>query len=479
MAEITLDPPTHEGHPNRWRILAVLCSALCIVVLDNTILSVAVPSVGEQLGASESQLQWIVASYGLVIAALLLPLAGIGDRFGRRRLLLIGVVGFGTASALASLAQSPNQLVAARALMGIGGAATMPATLAVLSNVFADHERPRAIALWSGASSLAAAAGPVIGGFLLNHFWWGSVFLVNVPFTALVFFLAWRLVPDSRDPATPPLDRVGSGLWSLALALLLLALIELGERGWSDPLVYGPIMVGVALLLAFGAWERHTPHPLLSPKALAQPRMQAGIVVIPILFFVVFGLQFVATQWLQGVRELSPLAAGACFVPHAAAVLVGSFNSTRLSERIGLGPAVALGMSIMAVSLAVPLVFGVTVASLVVGVSLLGIGMGFGCPPGVELIMGSVPPEQAGQAAGVNETIVEAGGALGVAVMGSVLTAAAGGAAAIAHDHLVGPGGPAAKANFTQALNMPLAVGIGLLVLGIVVTLRRGTGQGR
>jgi EmrB/QacA subfamily drug resistance transporter len=472
VTQANADPTPATGHPDRWRILVVLCAALCIVVLDNTILSVAVPSVGAQLGASESHLQWIVAAYGLVIAALLLPLAGIGDRYGRRRLLLVGIVGFGVASALASFAQSANQLVAARALMGVGGAATMPATLAVLSNVFPEHERPRAIALWSGVSSLAAAAGPVIGGFLLDHFWWGAVFLVNVPFTALVFAGAWRLVPDSKDPATPPLDRIGSVIWSCSLGLLLLACIEGGERGWGAPIVVGPAVVGLVLLGTFGWWERRTPHPLLSPAALAHPKMQAGIVVVPVLFFTVFGLQFVTTQWLQGVRGLTPLAAGACFVPHAAAVLVGSLSTTRISERIGLARTVVGGMSVMAAGLLIPAVAGISLATMIAAVVVLGFGMGVGCPAGVELIMGSVPPEQAGQAAGVNETIVEAGGALGVAVMGSVLTAAAGGAAAISHHHLV-TGGEAARANFTDALATPLLVGIGALALGIVVTLWR------
>lgn len=480
MARPGVDPQpdrTHaDGHPDRWKILGVLCAALCIVVLDNTILSVAVPSIGDDLGASESQLQWIVAAYGLVIAGLLLPLAGIGDRTGRRRLLLIGVAGFGLASAGAALATTAEQLIVARGLLGIGGAATMPATLAVLGDVFPPGERARAIALWSGVSSVAAAGGPVVGGLLLEHYWWGSVFLVNVPVTLAVFVAAWRLVPDSRDPSTPKMDLPGTALWTAALVLVLFGVIEGGELGWGSPIVVSTIVVGALLLGAFAWWERRTDYPLLSPSTVADPRMQAGMVVVPVLFFSVFGMQFVITQWLQGVQDLSPLAAGACFVPHAAAVFIGSMSSTRIVDRVGLARTAALGMSVMIAALVFGAAWPAGLASIVGAVVLLGLGLGLSCPAAVELIMGSVPPEQGGQSAGVNETIVEAGGALGVAVLGSVLGAAAGGAGRIAPEHLTGPGAEEARQRFTDALAAPMWVAAALLVVAIVVVLRRTRG---
>ncbi len=475
------DAPAAEGHPDRWRILAVLCAALCIVVLDNTILSVAVPSVGKALRADETALQWITAAYSLVLAAFLLPLAGLGDRFGRKGLLLIGVVLFGCASAGAAFAASSGQLIVARGLMGIGGAATMPATLAVLGNVFADHERGRAIAVWSGTSALASGAGPIVGGLLLNHFWWGSVFLVNVPVTIGVFVAVAFLVPTSKDPATPPVDVVGSVIWSGALALLLLAVIEGGDRGGLDARVIGGAVVGLSLLAAFGWWERRSDHPLLAPAAVADHRMQAGMVAVPVIFFCVFGAQFVFTQWLQGVRGFSPLAAGLCFVPNAAFVLIGSLLSTRLVARVGLGRASATGILVLAAAFALGAAFHGGVAPVVVAISLVGLGVGLGCPPGVELIMGSVPPEHVGQAAGVNETIVEAGGAFGIAVMGTVLALAAGGVGSIAPDQLVGPAGVAARQHFTDALAAPLLTGIALLLVAAVVVVRRthGTAAGR
>lgn len=466
-------PEPAAGHPQRWKILAVLCSALCIVVLDNTILTVALPRIKAELGAGESQLQWIVATYGLIIAALLLPLAGIGDRFGRRKLLLVGALVFGLTSALAAFARTPGELIIARGLMGLGGAATMPATLAVLSNIFPPHERPRAIGIWSAVAGVAAAAGPVTGGILLTHFWWGSVFLVNVPVCALVFLFARRLVPESSDPATPPLDLAGSVLWSVALGLLLLAFIFVGEHGWLDVAVIGPMVVGAVLLLAFAAWERRCPHPLLSPAAMSVPRMQAGIVVIPAVFFTVFGLQFVFTQWLQEVRALGPLAAGAVFVPHSVAVLCASLLFPRVAGRLGLGRAAALGMGLMGIAvllgLALPIGLGVIVAL----VTVLGLGMGTAAPAGTELIMGSVPPEHAGQAAGMNETIVEAGGALGVAVLGSVLTVAAGGADAVSHDALTGPGADAARDAFTNAIGAPLIAALVVLGAAVLITIVR------
>ena len=475
-ADLPSGTPAFEGHPDRWKILIVLCAALSIVVLDNTVLAVAVPSIGGALAASERQLQWIVAAYGLVLAALLLPLAGLGDRFGRKGLLLTGVAIFGATSAVAALAASADQLLVARGVLGLGGAATMPATLAVLSNVFPTHERARAIAVWSGASSLAAATGPLLGGFLLAHFWWGSVFLVNVPVTAAVFVAAWHLVPNSKDPSAPPIDIVGSAIWFGSLGLLLFAIIEGADRGWLDPVTLGTGIGGALLLVAFAAWERHTPFPLLSPKAVADRRMQAGMVAVTVMFFAVFGLQFVFTQWLQGVADLTPLAAGLCFLPHALAVLIGSLQSTRIGRRIGLGPASMVGMGAMAGSLLVGAAGHGNLAAILVAIVGLGLGIGLGVPPAVELIMGSVPPEQAGQAAGVNETIVEAGGALGIAVLGSMLAVAAGGSGRVAPDVLAGPDGAAARQTFTDALATPILVAVAVLVVAAIVVYRRTRG---
>ncbi len=469
-------PPTpvlHPGgHPDRWRILAVLCAALCIVALDNTILAVAVPSVGTALGADETALQWITAAYSLVLAALLLPLAGLGDRFGRKGLLLVGLSLFGLASVAAALATTSAQLVAARGLMGVGGAATMPATLSVLGNVFPDHERGRAIAVWSGVASIAGGAGPLVGGLLLAHFWWGSVFLVNVPIIIGVFLAAALLVPTSKDPASPPVDVVGSVLWAAALALVLFALIEGGESGLADVRIPALLAAGTALLVVFAWWERRSDHPLLSPSVVADRRMQAGMVAVPVVFFCVFGAQFVLTQWLQGVRDLSPLAAGLCFVPNGVLIFTGSLLSTRVVAALGLARAAAAGLLLIAAALASGAAFHAGVAPVVVAIAVAGLGVGLAVPPSVELIMGSVPPQQAGQAAGINETIVETGGALGIAVLGTILAIAVGGVGTISPDQLAGPGAEAARQRFTDALAVPLLTAAGLCVVAAAAVVR-------
>jgi EmrB/QacA subfamily drug resistance transporter len=452
--------------------LAVLCAALCIVALDNTILAVAVPSVGTALGADETALQWITAAYSLILAALLLPLAGLGDRFGRKGLLLVGLTLFGLASAAAALATTSAQLVVARGLMGVGGAATMPATLSVLGNVFPDHERGRAIAVWSGVASIAGGAGPIVGGFLLAHFWWGSVFLVNVPIILGVFLAAAAVVPTSKDPASPPVDVIGSVLWAAALGLVLYALIEGGEAGGTDARILVLATLGVALLGVFAWWERRSDHPLLSPSVVADHRMQAGMVAVPVVFFCVFGAQFVLTQWLQGVRGLSPLAAGLCFVPNGVLIFTGSLLSTRVVAVVGLGRAAAGGLLLLAAALTSGAAFHAGLVPVVVAVAVAGMGVGLAVPPSVELIMGSVAPEQAGQAAGINETIVETGGALGIAVMGTVLAIAVGGVGTISPDQLAGPDGAAARQQFTDALSVPLLTASGLCVLAAVAVVR-------
>ncbi len=461
-----------DGHPGRWRILAVLCAALCIVALDNTILAVAVPRLGTALEADETELQWITAAYSLVLAALLLPLAGLGDRFGRKGLLLVGLTLFGVASVAAALASTSAQLVVARGLMGVGGAATMPATLAVLGNVFPDHERGRAIAVWSGVASIAGGAGPIVGGVLLEHFWWGSVFLVNVPVIGGVFVAAAILVPTSKDPASPAVDLVGSVLWAAALALVLFALIEGGEAGGIDGRILTMAGVGVALLAVFAWWERRSAHPLLSPAVVADRRMQAGMVAVPVIFFCVFGAQFVLTQWLQGVRGLSPFAAGLCFVPNGVLIFSGSLLSTRLVAGVGLGRAAATGLVVLAGALTAGAALHAELAPVVVAIAVAGLGVGLAVPPAVELIMGSVGPEQAGQAAGINETIVETGGALGIAVMGTVLALAVGGVGTIAPDQLAGPEGEEARRHFTDALATPLLAAATICLLAAMAVVR-------
>jgi MFS family permease len=411
------------GHPRRWLALAVLCLALAMIVIDNTILAVAIPSIARELHASESDLQWIGTSYGLVLAGLLLPVAVLGDRHGRKGLMLIGLAIFGAASGAASLSNTPAQLAVARGVMGVGGACTMPATLSVLGNVFSEQERPRAIAIWSGVAGLGSAVGPILGGLLLARFWWGSVFLVNVPLAAVAIVAAAVLVPTSRDPSRRPLDAQNALCWWGALTATLIAIIEGPVRGWLSPTVLIAVIAAVVLGFEFLRRERTSRGPLIPRDSARDPRLRWGAATMASLFFAAFGTQFILTQWLQGPKKLSALGAGIYFVPMAAAGFVASLRNPRLVARFAHGAVAATGLVSMAAgALSAAIAVGRdNFAGVVVGAVLVGWGIGQTAASGAEVIMSSAPPEQAGAAAGVNETIVEAGGALGIAVVGSVL----------------------------------------------------------
>jgi MFS family permease len=417
-----------EGHPRRWYALSVLCLALGMVALDNTILNVAIPNIAGQLHADESHLQWISTSYGLVLAGLLLPLAVVGDRQGRKGLLIIGLLLFGAASGVAALARTPVELALCRGAMGVGGACTMPATLSLLGNLFNDAERGVAIAIWSATAGLASAAGPIVGGLLLHTFWWGSVFLVNLPVAAAGVVCALLIVPRSRDRASPPLDLVSSLAWWVALTCALVAIIEGPVRGWTSPIVLGAGALALAVFALFCSNERTSTRPLVGMAAALDGRLQGGVATMSAMFFAVFGVQFVVTQWLQGPRRHSALFAGMCFVPSAIANLAAALMNPRWTRRWGHAPVAAAGMVVMtAGALATTAAVATSaVGAVPVGVLLLGAGVGIASPSGAELIMSSVPAERAGSAAGVNETVIEASGALGVAALGTVLAAGVG-----------------------------------------------------
>ncbi len=411
------------GYPRRWRALGVLCLALSVIVIDNTILAVAFPSIQRGLHTSEAGLQWIGSSYGLVLAGLLLPLAVVGDRRGRKGLLMLGLVIFGAASAAAAFAPTAAWLAVARGVMGVGGACTMPSTLSVLGNIFPAEERGRAIAVWSGVGGTATAVGPVVGGLLLAHFWWGSVFLVNVPVVIVTLVLAARWVPRSHDPASPPVDRWSALLWWGALTAVIVAIIEGPQRGWGSPLVIAAAVGGVLLLFGFARREEHSSQPLIEDDTRRDPRLRWGAAVISALFFGVMGTQFVLTQWIQGPEGHSALAAGLYFVPTALLSLVFSLLSPGWAARVGYGRMAGIGLAATALGAMVAAlsVVGGDLAGVVAAGALIGAGIGMAAVSGVEMIMSSARPERAGSASGVNETLVEASGALGIAVLGSVL----------------------------------------------------------
>jgi MFS family permease len=419
--------PIHED-PRRWWGLAVLCLALCAIVIDNTILNVALPTLRRALHASETDLQWVTTAYALTLSGLLLPLGVLGDRFGRRGLLLAGLAVFGTASAMAAFTSSPLQLAVARGVMGIGGAATMPATLAIVGNIFSEQERARAIAVWTSVAGVAAALGPIVGGLLLSRFWWGSVFLVNVPVVAAAIIAVSVSLPGSRAPVARAIDGRGSILWAGSLGLLLFAIIEGPVRGWTSIPVVIAFAICATLMALFAHEERRARAPMVSPSMARDPQMRAGAVTVMAMFFAMFGTQFTLTQWIQGPRGGSALLTGLCFMPMALITVVTATRNPVWVRCWGPRAVVVAGLATMALAL---VLVGWAVAEhqlglVVVALVVLGAGEGTAIPSGVELIMTSVPPVQAGSAAGVNETLVEAGGAVGVAVLGSTLAAGAG-----------------------------------------------------
>ncbi len=418
------------AYRRRWMTLAVLCISLMVIGLDNTILNVALPTLSHTkaaggLGASGSSLQWIVDAYTLVFAGLLLTMGSLGDRFGRYKFLTIGLVIFGTGSILSAFAVSSAMLIATRSLMGVGGACIMPGTLSILSNVFRNPaERAKAIGVWAGVSALGVGIGPVAGGALLTHFWWGSVFLVNVPIVIVALVLGFFFVPDSSDKTTPRLDPVGAGLSIVCLFSLLWAIIEAPNHGWTSPEIVTAFVAGAVFLVCFLLWEMKSSSPMLDLHFFQNPRFSAASGAIMLVFLALFGTIFLLTQYLQTVLGYSTLKAGAILIPQSAALMIFAFLSPRWVVRFGNKAVVAFGLGLVAVSLFgfITLDAGSTAMHVIIVTTIMGIGMGNVMAPATESIMGSLPREKAGVGSAMNDTTRQVGGAIGVAVLGSLLS---------------------------------------------------------
>lgn len=419
-----LDPTVHE---RRGLILAVLCLSLLIIVMDNTILNVAVPSLITELGASNSQIQWIIDFYVIVFAGLLLTAGSLSDRFGRKGALQVGLVLFALGSSAAAFSTSAGQLIATRAFMGIGGALIMPATLSILTNIFRDpKERGRAIAVWAGFSGLGVAIGPLTGGFLLEHFSWHSVFWVNVPIAAVALVLGAFLVPSSRAPRQGRLNPIGALLSIVALASLLFGIIEGSVDGWTAPTVLTAFAVGVLAFVSFLNWELHCDHPMLDVSVFSNARFSAASGTVTLVFFALFGSLFLMTQYWQLVHGYSPLEAGVRLLPQAIVTMVVAPMSARLGERVGTKRVVLTGLVMIIVGLAL-LSFIEPATPYIVVISFLVImaaGMGMTMALATESIMGSLPREKAGVGSAINDTTRQVGGALGVAIIGSAVSSA-------------------------------------------------------
>lgn len=414
---------SHASHPHRWRLFGVLVLALLVTSIDHTIINVAMPRLVGDLGADSAQLQWIVAAYTIVFAGLLLTAGTLGDRFGRRHALIAGLVTFLGGSVVSATAGSTSVLIAGRGVMGLGGALIMPTTLSILVNVFGDpRERATAIAGWTAASGAGIAIGPIVGGALMRSYSWSSVFWINVPLLAVALIGALHLVPDSRDPHATRLDPIGAALSIAGISTLVYAIIQAPERGWSSTASAVNFALGAGIAAVFVAWELRRDDPMLDMSLFRNRHFSAGSIALSLLFFAMAGTVFLQAQYLQFVLDYTPLTAGLALIPAALGMLLGTGAGAHVAQMHGGRITVTIGTLTAAAGVATQAAF-VTGGSYLptgIGLVLFGLGAGIAMPPATEMIMATLPPSRAGVGSAVNDTVREFGGALGVAVIGSI-----------------------------------------------------------
>jgi len=415
------------SHPQRWHILGVLVLSLLVTSIDHTIINVALPALALDLGPTASQLQWVVDSYTLVFAGALLLAGSLGDRFGRRSALTSGLVMFAAGSTVAASAASVSGVIGGRAIMGLGAALIMPATLSILVNVFGDpRERAKAIGIWAAVSGAGIALGPIVGGLLMRQFSWASVFWINVPLLLVALLGARHLVPQSRDEGAGRLDPLGALLSAGAITLVTYAVIEAPNRGWASLFTHGLLGAGMATAAAFVAWELRRREPMLDLRLFRSPSFTAASISLTLLFFAMSGAMFLQAQYLQFVLGYSPLGAGLALVPAAVGILLGTGAGTHLGTRLGGRLTVATGTMTGAAGLAVQALLADGGSYLPTGAGLLlfGVGAGLAMPAATDSVMAALPAAKAGVGSAVNDTTREVGAALGVAVVGSVAASA-------------------------------------------------------
>lgn len=486
---------------NRWVVLVVLCVSLLLVALDATVLHVAVPAVTEDLKPGAIELLWIVDVYPLVCASLLILFGTLGDRVGRRRILLLGYGLFGIASGVAALAHDAQVLIFARALLGVGGAMIMPATLSILRQVFPDRrERAVAIGVWSAVAAVGAAVGPLLGGFLLEHFWWGSVFLVNIPLMLISLPIGRLLLPESRGDRNGPWDVVGAlmaagGLFGVVLGVKRLGGGESVQSAWT----VAPLVVGAVLLVLFVRRQRRRTHPLVDLRMFGRPAFSTSVGCIVLAMLALVGLELIAAQYLQLVLGLSPLQTGLRLLPLTIAAMASGLAGARMLRRFGPRRMVCFGFCLTAVAVLTLTAMGGEddTGLLLFGFVLLGFGLETTLFGAYESMLSEAPPAQAGGAAAIGETSYQLGAGIGIALLGSVMNAAyapglssvpgvpasasasAGRSLGEAYDvagRLGGPAGvalrQAARNAFVHGLHVTLLVSAGLLLLGAAMALR-------
>lgn len=486
----------------RWWALLVLCLSLLIVVMANTSLIVAAPDMTQDLGLDSSRLQWVIDGYTVPYAALMLVLGAVGDKYSRRGALIVGLLAFAGGSVLGSLSDSANAVIAARAIMGVGAALIMPATLSLLVAMFPRGERAKAITAWTATSGLAIAAGPLLAGWLLGDHGWGSTFLINVPIALVAVVASLVLVPPSKATGAGRLDLVGGLLSIVTVGSLVYAIIEGPNFGWTTATVAAAVISALGLL-AFIGWELRHPQPLLDLGKFRGRAFSGATLAVLMFFLGAFGAIYYATQYLQFVLGYSPLETGVRLLPLAGAVFVGAAATNRLAPKLGIKAIVGIGMLLgtVGVLLLTRIESGSGYGDFLATLILLGVAIGLSLSPCTDTIMGAFPESELGVGGGVNDTALELGGALGIAILGSVLATtykddladtaggrlpaealdvakdSIGGAQAVAEKVLQDPaGGPraaqslldAANGSFAEAVSHTSLVGGVILALGTV-----------
>jgi EmrB/QacA subfamily drug resistance transporter len=416
-----IDPLVYR---RRWAILTVLCTSLMIVIIGNTALNVAIPRLAEDLDASTSRLQWMVDAYGLVFAGMLFTAGAIGDRFGRKGTLQAGLGLFLVGTTIAAFGGSSTTVIAARATMGLAAAFIMPSTLSILANVFPAEERARAIGVWAGIAGGGGAIGPIASGFLLDHFWWGSVFLVNIPVIVGAFIAGRILLPTSRDPEETPLDLPGAGLSILGLVLLVYGIIEGPAHGWLSADSLAVFLLAAVVLALFGWRELHTDHPMLDLRLFRDRRFSVASGGMTLVFFAMYGTFFLVSQYFQLVHSYTPFESGLFQLPMAVVMMTMAPQAPRLVARYGAHKVVSTGLGLVGLGLLVFAQLGVStpIWFMYPSILLLGLGMSITMAPLTAQIMSAVSLGKAGVGSAMNDTTRELGGALGVAILGSLVT---------------------------------------------------------
>ncbi len=483
----------------RWWALGALSLSVLVVGLDLTVLNLALPTLATNLHASTAQLQWIVDAYSLVLAALVLPAGLLGDRFGRKKLLLGALLVFGAASLACAYASSAGALIAARAVLGLGAAFIIPLSLSVLPVLFSEQERQRAITITVGATFVAYPIGPVLGGWLLTHYWWGSVFLINGPVIALALLAVIVLLPESRSLQRRRLDLAGILVSSLGLAGLTYGAIEAGQRGWDDGVALAAMLAGALVLAAFVGWERRVARrpagqPLVDLTLFGSARFTWGTVLATVVTFALFGLLFAVPQYFQAVRGTDAMGAGLRLLPLIGGLMVGAATADRLVRRIGAKATVALGFAVMAVGLGTGATTGPHSGDglTLTWVAVLGAGLGLAMPTAMDAALSALSKERSGAGSALIMAVRQVGATIGVAVLGSILNAgyharldltglpprvadtvrdsvAAG--VAVAHQLGSGPLLGSVRAAFVHGMDLLLWVCAGLAVVGVVLAL--------